>query len=124
MTAEQIQSFSWDFFFAKLSQAAQGILVDQSSFEQLSIGVEVAGGPRWTLLLKDHRLEVLRGPTEQADLIIKLDEATAELLATGKLSVLEALGRGLVKVGGRIDLLGQADETLSSLQRSLADRLT
>lgn len=89
----------------------------------LSIHQRVTGGPdgdvEYTLRLGPHGVSVEPGPGE-ADIRVVQDYETAAAISRGEISPAAAFAVGRLKLGGRIGLLVEHQETFAGIGASLA----
>ena len=96
-------AFPSDDWFTELATAAAA--AEPPADLELTIEQQIVDGERWAIRIGGGRIEVARGPVEDADVRVVTDAATAAGIRAGELSAQRAFLDGTLRIGGDVAAL-------------------
>jgi alkyl sulfatase BDS1-like metallo-beta-lactamase superfamily hydrolase len=107
-------------WIAALDEAARALPGGDQAFVVQQVVTGGDGERAWHVDLGDDGIRVRPGKADDADVTFTQDRATAEAIATGRLSTAEALTSGRLTVRGATARLTEHREAMARLDEALA----
>ncbi len=125
-TAHSGAEWSWEEWIQRLESAAASVRLggDEDPPHLFKLGQVVTGAENlgWALCLDGRTISMTR-QWEDSTVLLHTSADTAQAVASGRLGVADAIGRGEIKVSGDISAMLQALPYINKAQEALAQAM-